>query len=140
MESVQGKILSATILSVAKNFEQSPRAVHVHAEIDQKEHFLIPGMYIKGKIYTERAPIKALPEEAIIVEEGKPYIFMAEIHQEGEEIEWVFNPVEIRTGISNQGWVEVNLLEPLPENAKVAWNNAYYLIAEMKKGEISHEH
>ncbi|MBX9721793.1 MAG: efflux RND transporter periplasmic adaptor subunit [Candidatus Obscuribacterales bacterium] len=140
VESVQGKILSATIFSVAKNFEQSPRAVHVHAEIDQKEHFLIPGMYIKGKIYTERAPVKALPEEAIIVEEGKSYIFKAEAHREDGKLEWEFTPVEIRTGISNQGWVEINLLEPLPENAKVAWNNAYYLIAEMKKGETSHEH
>jgi cobalt-zinc-cadmium efflux system membrane fusion protein len=65
---------------------------------------------------------------------------MAHTRQESGKMEWVFSPVEIRTGISSEGWVEINLLEPLPMNAKVAWNNAYYLIGEMKKGETSHEH
>lgn len=138
--SVPGKTLSAKIFSVGKNFERSPRAVHVHAEIKQKEHFLIPGMYIHGKIYTESTSVKALPEEAIIVEEGKPYIFVAEAYQEDGKMEWMFNPVEIRTGISDQGWVEIKLLEPLAEDTRVAWNNAYYLIAEMKKSETAHEH
>lgn len=140
VESVPGKTLSARIFSVGKNFEQNPRVVHVHAEIDQKEHLLIPGMYINGKIYTESASVIALPEEAIVVEEGKSYIFMAEAQQEDGETEWVFTPVEIRMGNSDEGWVEISLLEPFSESAKVAWNNAYYLISEMKKGETSHEH
>ncbi len=86
--------------------------------------------------------VKALPEDAIIVEEGKPYIFIAEVHQEreSEKTEWMFRPIEIRTGASDEGWVEINLLEPLPNGAKVAWNKAYYLISEMKKSETSHEH
>jgi len=140
VESVPGKTLSAKIFSVGKNFELNPRIVHVHAEIDQKEFFLIPGMYINGKIYTESMSVIALPEEAIIAEEGKSYIFMAEEHQEDGKMEWMFEPIEIKTGATDEGWVEINLLEPLPEGAQVAWNNAYYLIAEMKKGETSHEH
>lgn len=140
VESVPSKTLSAKIFSVGKNFEQNPRAVHVHAEIEQKEYFLIPGMYINGKIHTQSTSVNALPEEAIIVEEGKSYIFMAEVHQEDGKTEWMFEPLEIRTGTSDEGWVEINLLEPLPKGVQVAWNNAYYLIAEMKKSETSHEH
>ena len=140
VESVPGKTLSAEIFSVGKNFEQNPRAVHVHAEIEQKESFLIPGMYIHGKIHTKSESVNALPEDAIIVEEGKSYIFMAEAHQDDGKTEWVFEPIEIRTGLSEEGWVEIRLLEPLPKDAQVAWNNAYYLIAEMKKGETEHEH
>jgi membrane fusion protein, heavy metal efflux system len=140
VESVPGKILSARISSVGKIFEQNPRAVQVHAEIEQKENFLIPGMYIRGKIHTNSELVNALPEEAVIVEEGKSYIFMAEAHQEGGKTEWVFKPIEIRTGTYDEGWVEINLLEPLPKGAQVAWNNAYYLIAEMKKSETSLEH
>jgi cobalt-zinc-cadmium efflux system membrane fusion protein len=97
-------------------------------------------MYINGKIHTESKTVKALPEEAIIEEEGKPYIFLAEARKEEEETEWEFRPIEVRTGVSNDGWVEINLLEPLPEGTKVAWNNAYYLIAEMKKGSTEHGH
>ena len=81
-----------------------------------------------------------MPEEAIIEEEGKPYIFVAEQHNEDGETEWAFRPVEIRTGITEEGWVEIKLLEPLPEGALVAWNGAYYLIAEMKKSQTSHSH
>ena len=140
VESVPGATLTADIYSVGKQFEQNPKAVHVHAEIDQKEDFLIPGMYINGRIHTNSREVMALPEDAIIEEEGKPYIFIAESHQEDGETEWAFKPVEIRTGIIDEGWVEIKLLEALPEGTKVAWNNAYYLIGEMKKGDTEHGH
>ncbi len=140
VQSVPDKNLSATVFSVEKNFERNPRVVRVHAEIDQKEYSLIPGMYIHGEIYTDNSSVTALPEEAIVVENGKPYIFLVEKTKKNEEIEWIFNPIEIRTGISNQGWVEIKLLEPLTENTKVALNSAYYLISEINKGETSHEH
>ena len=138
--SVPGNTLWAEIYSVGKQFEQNPKAVHVHAEIEKKEDFLIPGMYIDGKIHTESESVKALPEEAIIEEEGKPYIFMAEAHEEDGQTEWAFTPVEVRTGTTDEGWVEINLLEPLPAGALVAWNNAYYLISEMQKSPTSHGH
>lgn len=140
VESVPGATLTAKIFSVGKQFEQNPRAVHVHAEIDQKEEFLIPGMYINGKIRTGNNEVKALPEGAIIEEEGKPYIFMAEAHEEDGKTEWAFKAIEVRTGITEDGWVEIKLLEPLPDGAQVAWNNAYYLISEMKKSQTSHSH
>ncbi len=140
VESVPGSTLSAKIYSVGKQFEQNPKAVHVHAEIEQKEDFLIPGMYINGRIRTGDNLVKALPEEAIIEEEGLPYIFLAEAHEADGKTEWKFKPIEVRTGINNNGWVEIKLLEPLPDGAMVAWNNAYYLIAEMKKGSTEHGH
>ena len=140
VESVPGNTLTANIYSVGKQFEQNPKAVHVHAEIDQKEDFLIPGMYINGKIRTGNNQVKALPESAIIEEEGKPYIFMAEAHEEDGKTEWAFKAVEVRTGITEDGWVEIKLLEPLPNGTQVAWNNAYYLISEMKKSQTSHSH
>ena len=65
---------------------------------------------------------------------------MAEKHEEDGETEWAFQPVEIITGIEEDGWVEVKLLEPLPEDAMLALNNAYYLISEMKKSQTSHSH
>lgn len=139
VESVPGATLTADIYSVGKQFEQNPKAVHIHAEIDNKNDFLIPGMYINGRIQTNSQEVMALPEDAIIEEEGKPYIFIAESHQENGETEWAFKPVEIRTGITDKGWVEVKLLEPLPEGTKVAWNSAYYLISEIKKGELEHD-
>ncbi len=135
VQSIPDGRLTGKIYSVGKRFEQNPKAVHIHAEIDQKEGFLIPGMYINGNIYTTDKEVFALPESAIIEDEGKTYMFSAEEHQENGETEWEFTPVEIKTGLEKDGWVEVKLLSVLPPNSKVAWNNAYYLISEMKKSE-----
>ena len=141
VESVPGSTLTAEIYSVGKQFEQNPKAVHVHAEIKNKEDFLIPGMYINGKIRIgDNNSVKALPESAIIEEEGKPYIFTAEAHEEDGKTEWAFKAIEVRTGITEDGWVEIKLLEPLTDDTQVAWNNAYYLISEMKKSQTSHSH
>lgn len=140
VESAGEDPLTAKIYSVGKQFEQNPKAVHVHAEIDQKEAYLIPGLYINGKIHAKGNSVKALPEEAVIKEEGKPYIFTVSKHNQNGEIEWVFKPLEIRTGITDDGWVEIKLLEPLPQETPVAWNGAYYLISEMKKSQNSHSH
>lgn len=140
LESVPNSNLTGEIYSVGKQFEQNPKAVHIHAEIDKKEDFLIPGMYINGKIRTGEAPVMALPEDAIIEEGGKPFIFTAQKHLEDGEVEWELKPIEVRTGITEDGWVEIKLLEPLLENTQVVFNNAYYLISEMQKGETSHSH
>ncbi|UZH54158.1 efflux RND transporter periplasmic adaptor subunit [Salinimicrobium tongyeongense] len=141
MESMPGKTYTAKIYSVGKKFEQDPKAVHVHAEIQEDTKNLVPGMYINGRIITGAGTeVTALPEGAVVEEEGKSYIFIAEKEQENGETEWSFKPVEVKTGEKNEGWVEIKLLEPLPEGARVAWNNAYYLIAEMKKSQTSHGH
>lgn len=139
VQSVPDQVLTAIIYSVGKQFEQNPRAVHVHAEIDQEESFLIPGMYINGTIHTSEDKVYALPESAIVEDGGKTYLFTAEKHEENGDTEWSFTPIEIMTGIEEDGWVEVKLLEPLPEGARVASNNAYYLISEMKKNQTSHD-
>jgi len=141
--SVQARpeeILTGKIYSVGKKFEQNPKAVHVHAEIDQKRDHLISGMYINGKILTSENNTLALPETAIIEEEGKSLIFLAGKHQEDGKTEWEFTPFEIKTGQKEGEWVEVKLLNPLPSDQLVALNNAYYLISEMKKSETSHAH
>lgn len=139
VQSVPDTMLSAKIFAVGKKFEQNPKAVHVHAEIDDVRD-LIPGMYINGKIHTEGNSVRALPEDAIIEEEGKPYIFLAKQHNEEDETEWAFEPIEIRTGMIDGDWVEIKLLEPLPKGSKVALNNTYYLVSEMRKSQTSHSH
>ncbi len=140
VESAPGVTLSAKIYSVGKQLEQNPKAIHVHAEIEEKKEFLIPGMYINGKIHTIGQLVKALPEEAVIKEEGRDYIFSASSHEENGETEWEFKLIEVRTGLIDDGWVEIKLLEPLAEGTLIAWDNAYYLISEMNKGETEHGH
>ena len=131
VESLPGEPMTATIFAVGKSFEQNPKAVHIHANIDNKRGAMIPGMYITGRIATNNDFVDALPEEAVVNEGARSYIFTSEKIEDG----WLFNPVEVVSGQNEEGWIEIRLLSPLAHGTKVAWNNAYYLLSEMKKDE-----
>jgi membrane fusion protein, heavy metal efflux system len=61
-------------------------------------------------------------------------------HDGHEEGNWTFEMVEVITGIASGGYVEIKLLDSLPEGAQIAGNASYYLLAEMGKGETEHSH
>lgn len=137
VETIPGSEMTAIIYAVGKTFEQDPKAVHIHAEIENKKGQLLPGMYVKGRILTDSAESLALPEQAIVREGERFFIFTAEKESGGE---WMFVPVEVTPGISANGWIAVSLLKPFSENQEFALNNAYYLMAEMNKAEAGHSH
>ncbi|MBT8325251.1 MAG: efflux transporter periplasmic adaptor subunit, partial [Winogradskyella sp.] len=59
---------------------------------------------------------------------------------EKENNDWSFKPVEVILGSKDGDWVSVQFTENIESNTKFAYNNAYYLNAEMKKGEAEHAH
>lgn len=136
VQSIPDTELTAEIYSVSKTFEENPKAVHVHAEIENKKGNLIPGMYIQGKIQVDKSYTKALPENAIIKEGEKFYAFTVAKKND----KWSFIPIEVITGTKDGDWIEVTFVEEIKNNTLFAYNNAYYLIAEMKKGEAEHSH
>ena len=140
IESLPDRELEAIIYSVGKAFEQEPKAIHLHAEIENKEGLLIPGMYIRGRIMINDSQSYALPEAGVVREGEKYFIFTAKKENDNGETEWAFEPAEVIAGTKYDGWIEIKLLKSLEKGVTVAWNNAYYLLAEMKKGEAEHEH
>ncbi|WP_424494662.1 efflux RND transporter periplasmic adaptor subunit [Salinimicrobium sp. GXAS 041] len=136
VESLPGTELKAKIISVSQTFERDPKAVHVHAEIDEKPENLIPGMYVRGKILVDETKMKALPQDAVGRDGDKFYVFRAEREGEG----WSFKPVEVSTGASDGEWIAINFLGEAQPADLFAYNNAYYLMAQMKKGEGGHAH
>jgi membrane fusion protein, heavy metal efflux system len=149
-----GKTMEATIYSVGKAFEDNAKSIHLHGEINNKNGELLPGMYVEGRIATSDVPVLAVPEDAIVTEGETAFIFMqtkakegheeaegeeGHAHEEGGE-KLTFKKVKIVTGVHDAGYVEIKLLEPLPENALIALVGAYTLSSEMIKGELEHEH
>ena len=135
VQSIPDTELTAEIYSVSKTFEDNPKAVHVHAEIENKKGNLIPGMYIQGKIQVDNTQTKALPESAVIKEGDRYYVFSVE----KENDDWSFKPIEVVIGTKDGDWVSIQFIEDIESSTQFAYNNAYYLIAEMKKGEAEHE-
>ncbi len=129
--------LEAVIYAVGKAFENDPKAVHLHAEIENKHGLLLPGMYVRGRIIEEEVMVTAMPEEAIVNEAGKYFVFSAQTSDDGE---WQFLPQEVAIGNRFDGWVGITLLADGTKEKNYALNNAYYLMAQMKKGEAEHEH
>lgn len=136
VQSNPGKELIAEIYSVGKTFEDNPKAIHVHAEIENKSGNLIPGMYIQGKIQVENSKTSALPETAIAKDSDNFFVFSGEKENE----DWSFKPVEVIVGDKDGEWVTITFKKEIEGNTTFAYNNAYYLIAEMKKGEGGGHH
>ena len=129
--------MTATIYSVGKSFEEGPKALHVHAEIENKDQNLIPGMYVNARIITESNLEEALPEDAIFQEGEKHFVFAAEKKADSA---WVFTPKEVLLNSTVNGFSTFDFIEPFDRSIFVAQGGAYYLMAEMKKSEAEHSH
>ncbi|NOZ35499.1 MAG: efflux RND transporter periplasmic adaptor subunit [Chlorobi bacterium] len=143
---------TATVFAIGKEFNSDIRAVNIHTKINEDVSGMIPGMYISGHLHTDKRMTKTLPNDAIVSEGTKSYIFILdetvkpEHHEHGEDDEEdketenikAFKQVEVITGQTDDGYTEVKLIKELPENVKIVLNAAYYLLADMKKDENEH--
>ena len=128
--------LESEIYTISKAFDENPRAIHVHAEIPHTEIQLIPGSFVQGRIEVSNSKSMALPQTALVEEDGKSFIFKAEKDGDG----WKFKPLEVIIGKQDAGWAGFTFLEKISPSTLFAQNNAYYLMAELKKGEAEHSH
>ncbi len=134
VESQPGVQHEATVFSVGKVFEPHTKSINLHAEVDNEDGSLLPGMYARGRIVTGSELTYALPNEAVVMDNNRYFIFEAE--QPQQEKGWYFHPVEVSVGIVEDTWTEIKFHQELDPDARFAWNSAYYLLAEMKKGEF----
>ncbi len=128
------------VFAVGRAFQSEIKAVKVHAEITSKPTGLLPGMYVDARIIIDSNETQSVPESAIIEEGGLSYIFVVNESKSNEDYV-SFNKIEINTGASDMGFVEVVTAQPVPTHPKVVIHGAYYILAEMNKGEGSgHNH
>ena len=142
------KLYEARIFAVGKAFEQEPKAVRVHAELTEQQPDLLPGMYIEAWIVTGSTEVLALPEGAVVSDGGSSYIFVRGVQEQAtiqraadsKDHDSHFRAVEVTTGVTDNGFVEIKLLEALSEDTEVVTNGAFFILSEMKKGEGGHHH
>ncbi len=123
---------------VGKGFDMENRTVRVHGHVKGPHPEFIRGLYLQAHIWTDEKTARALPETALVHEGGRSYIFL---HTATEpDGHWVFRKVEVRPGRKDGSWVEVFPLEDLPDQPAVVTEQAFYLAAEMKRGEGGGHH
>src|SRR5699024_8036520 len=94
----------AKVYSVGKSFESQSRAIHVLAEIENKDLQFFPGTYVKARIRSERNSVLAFPEEAIVEVEDRSYVFIGISEENGD---WEFSAEEIKIQGMEDRWVSI---------------------------------
>ncbi|MBJ7882529.1 efflux RND transporter periplasmic adaptor subunit [Gelidibacter salicanalis] len=134
------ELLEATVRSIGKTFNTDPKALEVLADIENKDKNLLPGMYVQGRIVQGEKKAFAVPEAAIIKEGEQSFIFILEEDKKMDANKMEFEMVPVTVGITDLGFVEINLPAEVSKNAKVVISGAYNLFSEMVKGELEHGH
>jgi cobalt-zinc-cadmium efflux system membrane fusion protein len=65
------------VFLVGKSFDKDNKTIRVHGHIHEDSKAFIRGLYLEATIYTGDQKVRALPEEAIVRDEGQYYIFAA---------------------------------------------------------------
>jgi cobalt-zinc-cadmium efflux system membrane fusion protein len=128
--------IEGEIFNIGKSFENETKAVAVHAHIENDKENLIPGMYVNALIDIGENLVKALPEGAIVNAEGREFIFVKRAHpSHGHQDELEFHRIEVKSGASKLGFVEVTVLEKMRKGDKVVTNGAFYIQSHLQKSE-----
>ena len=132
------KIYDAEIFAIGKAFEMDTRSVKVHAKIIGNHQGLLPGMFVEARILTDNKLTNALPNEAFVSDKGLDYIF---IQREKDADDVTLEKIQVNKGITDLGFSEVVFIKPIPKDALVVLKGAFYVNAELNKGEFEeHEH
>ncbi|NLP59010.1 efflux RND transporter periplasmic adaptor subunit [Lutibacter sp. B1] len=127
------KIYEAEIFNVGKVLDMNTRSVKVHADIIEKRHEFLAGMFVDARIVTSNKIVNALSDEAFISEKGLDYVFVQK-EKTDENIE--FEKIQVNRGISDLGFSEVLFIEEISPTTIIVIKGAYYLNSEMQKGEF----
>lgn len=146
--------IKGKVFNVGKAFENETKSVAVHADIINKSQTLIPGMYVNALIDVGARDVQALPLDAVVKAEGREFIFILEegheeeshdseeghSHEDGHKHEeagkmYHFQRIEVKTGTSQLGYVQVSVLQKIDANAKIVLKGAYYIQSHLLKSE-----
>ena len=124
--------LTARVFLVGQAFDDDARTVRVHAHLEPERTDLLPGQYVAARIQTAGARVRTLPEAALIQAGELSYIFQRVAQDSGRV---VFRRLRVKAGPPQHGDVAVTVLDPLPDTTQLVRRGAYFLQAEMTKGD-----
>ncbi|WP_410880181.1 efflux RND transporter periplasmic adaptor subunit [Myroides sp. DW712] len=134
LTNINKEEVTATIFSIGKAFEPGTKTVIAHANIDQVPDNLIPGLYVNALIDVGAKTVKALPNEAIIKADGRTFIFVSDAAEAHDE-HFHYQRVEVKTGVQELGYTQVDILEEVPPQYSIVVQGAYYLQSHLIKNE-----
>ena len=123
----------ARVFLVGKSFDDDARVVRVHAHLEPERADLLPGQFIAARIQTGAARARTLPEAAVVQAGELSYIYRRMAAADSGRT--VFRRVRVRAGQPQHGDIAITVLDALPDTTHFVRRGAYFLDAEMRKGE-----
>lgn len=152
LTNMEKKSISGKVYSINQSFENDSKSITIHVKLNNRDGVkLLSGMYVSALINIGNQLVKAVPVSAVANAEGKQFIFLFTGTEEGcndpdckEECEdegkvFQFKKVEVITGTSELGYVEITPLEAIPENAEIISKGAFYIMSKISGGEEEEE-
>lgn len=122
----------ASIYLIGRKID-AERSVNVHAHLEAEDTELLPGMYVSAVIELDENKVNAVPEEAIVMSDGKHFVYV----QKGKEgNNHLFEMLEVKKGVSENGFTEISFVENTnAEKLQLVTNGAFALLSKMKNTE-----
>lgn len=134
----ENKVFEGKISVIGKEFNSNSKTVRVHGHLEDNGPNFIRELFLNAKIWLTDNTTQALPNKAIIKDGNNTFIYTTKDNVNSDELQ--FERVNVITGATIDGNTGVKLVNELPENSKIVINGAYYVYAQSKAGELSHEH
>ena len=147
------KQIEGSIFGINQSFENENKSVIVHAKINNTGSLkLLPGMYVSAMINIGNQTVQAVPVDAVVSAEGKTFIFIVigeeekavekdEKEKTGKDTETKtekhirFKRVEVISGVTELGYIEITPLEEIPKDAMIVTKGAFYVLSKAAGGE-----
>lgn len=114
----------ATVYLIGREIDKD-RTVRVHCHLDREDTDLLPGMYLKAYVETGTQAVSVLPDKAVLGFEGKDYVVIKEAANR-------FRLIEIRKGISELGYTQIEEQKEITGQTEIVISGAYDILAKMK--------
>lgn len=121
---------------ISQKIDDKTKTVNVHGHFEDEEHLLRAGTFINAQILLKGSKVMAIPEEAVVEIEGEIFVFKAESNDE-------FIPLEVTTGNTDNGFIELKTIQDNNFDIKIVTEGAHLLKGEFLKesgGMEGHSH
>lgn len=118
---------TATVHLIGREIS-ADRTVQIHCHLDKEDKDLLPGMYLSAVVETGSNKVWAVTDSAIVTFEDKNFVF---IQTKANS----YKMTEIKTGISEAGYTEVELANGLEPQSKIVTKGSYSMLSKLKNSE-----
>ena len=118
----------AQVYNIAASFENESKSIIVHCHVEGDKQGLISGMNVTGVISLDKETAPAVPNEAIVEDAGKSYIFLV---TQTSDKETSFEKVEVVKGASESGYTAIAPVKPIAPEQTIATKGAFFINATL---------